>query len=138
MRRVLLRSDWIINCGEKYKNSMMNIRRHAESAHAWLKHPNAFVVKFEDLCGEKGGGSKIKQAETITNICRHLSISLTKEKLDYIVENLWGDSVYHSRTFRKGKRGAWKEAFLPIHKESFKKRMGQQLIDLEYETNFNW
>jgi hypothetical protein len=44
----------------------------------WIKSDNCFVIKYEDLIGENGGGNKLKQLETIRNIYTFLNI-----KMDY-------------------------------------------------------
>ncbi len=133
------RLNWVIKGGgSAYENSIMNIQKHAKNAYSWIDHPNSLLVRFEDLCGARGGGSAKKQKETILRICEHLSISISEEKLQYVRDNLWGPNIVYSSTFRKGKIGSWKKEFSSRHKKNFKRRMGQQLIDLGYETNYNW
>jgi hypothetical protein len=46
-----------------------------------------------------------------------------------------------SHTFAKGGKGAiggWKNKFEHSHKEAFKKVAGNLLIELGYETDYNW
>ena len=105
-----------------------------KEALSWVKNPSVFLCRFEDLIGEKGGGSREKQEETIAALAMHLKKTLPTTKIQEIADSLFGDTV----TFRKGQIGSWKEAFTPHLKEVCKKAMGQELIELGYETNFNW
>jgi len=100
---------------------------------AWRKEPYVHTVTFESLVGAKGGGNKKLQEKTITDIIEHLNIQ-TDVSLHVAPHYIYG----HSMTFRKGKIGSWKEHFTQEHKTLFKQIAGQLLIDLGYETDFNW
>ena len=100
----------------------------------WIEHPQVYTVKFEDLIGPDGGGSLESQLIEIINIANHIGISLSKEEAHAIASSLFGNSP----TFRKGQIGDWKNHFTEEHKELFKKIAGQLLIDLGYESDFNW
>ncbi len=133
------RLEWMINSGvPEYEYSMINIEKHAANALEWFDDPNTLVVRFEDLCGVKGGASERRQRKMILEIGRHLSIPISKIYLNYIVQNLWGNDVLKSKTFRNGKIGEWRDVFLPSHKKSFKKRLGKRLIELGYTKNMKW
>ena len=104
-----------------------------ESYLLWLENPNCLPIKFEDLIGPKGGGSLAAQTETLKKIAQHLEI--TKEKIDFVRENLFGGTS----TVRQGQIGAWKQHFTQKHKEIFKKVGGDNLlIQLGYEKDENW
>lgn len=97
---------------------------------------NCLMVRFEDLVGKKGGGSDIKQFETINKIAKHLNISVDNTKILEITQNLFGGST----TFNSGQIDGWKKYFTPQVKKAFKAVSGANklLIDLGYEKNSNW
>lgn len=102
------------------------IRNHAEEILTLFNHPNALVVRFEDLVGLKGGGNDYIQAETILNIATHLRIPLSAERLSEIQQILFG--IDHSDTpkytFRSGHIGSWKEVSTPKLLKIFNHRFG--------------
>ena len=91
-------------------------------------------IRFEDLIGPNGGGDWETQLETIQKIADHLGITVTEEKIERVARNLFGGTG----TFRKGQIGAWKKHFKEHHKQAFKAIAGQLLVDLGYETDFDW
>ncbi len=102
----------------------------------WKKAKNFMIVKFEDLVGKKGGGSKEKQRETIKNIGLHLGVNMTSQKVQAVINNIFGETS----TFREGKIDSWKKHFTPKVEAAFKQdaNLMQLLIDLGYEQNKNW
>lgn len=100
----------------------------------WATAPSVCAVKFEDLVGPAGGGSTEKQYAAIQRAAQHLGITPSSAVIALIATELFGKST----TFREGKIGAWKQHFTQEHKDFFKKHAGQILIDLGYETDFNW
>lgn len=96
---------------------------------------NLFIVRFEDLVGAKGGGSDVAQYELVTNLCKALKIKIRPGKIKTILETLYGSSG----TFRKGVIGEWKKSFKEEHKVAFKEgALGAALIEMGYETGFDW
>lgn len=110
------------------------IRALYESYLPWLNEPHVLAIRFEDIVGENGGGSDEMQRKTIRDIAHHLGITLSDEALEEITKKLFGGT----RTFRKGAIGSWRRYFKEEHKKKFKAVAGQLLIDLGYETDFNW
>jgi len=100
----------------------------------WKDHPNTYAVKFEDLVGPEGGGSREAQVREVINIAKHMGRETSREQALQIALQLFGGTG----TFRKGKIGAWKEEFTTEKKELCKKHFGQLLIDLGYEKDFDW
>jgi hypothetical protein len=100
----------------------------------WMQDPNVFVCRFEDLVGEMGGGSKEKQIQVVGDLAKFLDLNISEEKIEAISSQLFGGTW----TFRKGQIGLWKESYTPENKQLFKQLMGQYLIDLGYEKDFNW
>jgi hypothetical protein len=95
-----------------------------------------YVAHFENLVGDKGGGTDQAQLEEILNIANFLNIKLDKEKIDHITYQLFG--IPGERTFRSGQIHTWKKYFKPFHIEKFKNRFGNELILLGYEKDFIW
>ena len=102
----------------------------------WMNSANFYTIKFENLIGVKGGGTKEAQVDEIKNIGNHLGINLTSEKIDKIINDLFGGT----QTFREGKIGSWEEYFTPEVKEVFKAVPGanELLIKLGYEKDDKW
>lgn len=95
----------------------------------WIDSDVMCSIRFEDLVGPQGGGSKTKQLAALKKIAEHLNISLSEEELELIPEKLFGMSY----TFQRGKIGSWKEAFDQEDIEIFKIYSGSLLLELDYE-----
>lgn len=112
-----------------------SIGEHAMGFAPWLDESVSFTVRFEDLIGERGGGSKSKQVETIRAIARHLGIDLGDSQIIRIADKVFFE---RSRTFHKGKIGDWKNHFTKEHKRAFKDIAGEALIKFGYATDYDW
>jgi hypothetical protein len=71
---------------------------------AWQNEPNCLFVRFEDLIGEKGGGSDERQTDTIKRIASYLGIPCDRN-IDGKIKAIYDPSA---RTFRSGKIDGWK------------------------------
>ena len=106
----------------------------------WIDDSNTYAVKFEDLVGERGGGSEDKRLYIVEQILDHLKIGLSSQE----IEDRFASYVLNpeeSHTFKKGGKGTiggWKTRFNEYHKIAFKRVAGQTLIDLGYEYDLNW
>lgn len=56
----------------------------------FLDKKKVLVVKFEDLIGEKGGGSNSAQKQCLRKICKFLNIPCSSEKINFVAKNLFG------------------------------------------------
>lgn len=106
----------------------------------WVSDSSVCAVKFEELVGERGGGAEDKRLYRVEQILDHLKISMSPQQIksQFASNTLDPDE---SHTFRKGGKGSiggWRSIFKDIHKVEFKQVAGQDLIDLGYETDFNW
>lgn len=112
------------------------IENNAKLVTQWTSLPNTYLIRFEDLVGEKGLGSEEKQRELITLISSLLHIPLIQDQLDWIVTNLFGKEDKHPATwtFRKGLIGEWKHLFQSHHKKLFNERWGIYQELLGYPT----
>jgi len=100
----------------------------------WQQVPFNYTTRFERLVGPQGGGDAKAQRAEIEALARHLDVRLTAERLDQVVENLYGQGV----TFRQGQIGSWKHHFTQAHRAAFKEAAGQYLIELGYEKDYDW
>ncbi len=103
----------------------------------WLDDPDTLVVRFEDLVGNRGGGSDEARIQSIIAIANHLDLEL---KPDDIARRFSPEALAptSSLTFRKGTIGGWREDFSSDHKHAFKMTAGDLLIRLGYETTQDW
>ena len=106
----------------------------------WLDDTKTLAVKFEDLVGERGGGSEEKRLSTVAQILDYLEIklSLPQIKTKFASDILDPEESHTYKKGNKGSIGSWKTRFKESHKQEFKKVAGNLLIDLGYETNLNW
>lgn len=102
----------------------------------WLNEKNCLMIRFEDLVGEKGGGSIDRQCETITSIAKHIGALLSNDELVDMANGLFGSEG--SKTFHKGQIGGWRAHFSQANKDAFKKKSGETLIRLGYENTLDW
>jgi hypothetical protein len=100
----------------------------------WANDPYVCAVRFEDLVGARGNGSFDVQYETIARVANHLGMSLSLPEIFFAAKKIFGNTS----TFKSGKIGTWKKYFTQGNKDFFKQHAGQLLIDLGYETDFNW
>ena len=102
----------------------------------WKNQNNNLTIKFEDLVGERGGGSLSKQVTSIRAIINHLELrdNISDDMVFDIAKNSFGTSG----TFRKGKIGGWKSTFTSKDIELYKATIIDLLIDIGYESDKNW
>jgi sulfotransferase 6B1 len=101
----------------------------------WLARPEVLVVRFEDLIGEAGGGSRERQDELVAAIARHVDRALAPERVRAVADRVWSD---RSSTFRQGRTGGWRHELTPDHVALFKAVAGEQLVALGYEADLDW
>ncbi|MEM9273398.1 MAG: sulfotransferase domain-containing protein [Cyanobacteria bacterium P01_F01_bin.143] len=105
------RLNFLLNGGyaEKSDLTIYSFAQIYRSILAWGQDPNCLLVKFEDLIGEQGGGSKDKQAQTLRDLAAHLDIPWD-EKISRQTKNVYDPKT---RTFRVGNINSWKNALEP-------------------------
>lgn len=102
----------------------------------FLVEPQVLTVRYENLVGPKGGGSKEAQEAELTAIANFLRIKVAKNTISAIADCLYGKPG--EATFHTGKIGNWKSAFNEWHKKLFKEVFGDELILLGYESDYDW
>jgi hypothetical protein len=93
------------------------------------------VIRFENLIGPLGGGDPKLQSAEIMKIIRHLEIPERTCNIESISKNAFNPKEH---TFRKGQIGDWRKHFIPEHISAFKSNAGGLLINLGYETDYQW
>ena len=84
------------------------IREVLEKFSGWLDCENVTVVRFEDLIGRGGGGSKSSQFDELSKIFSMVGMSLTHDKLEYIRSKTFNKK---SLTFRNKSKTSDKDLF---------------------------
>ena len=100
----------------------------------WMRDP-VYVVRFEDLIGEEGGGGQETQVEVIRGLFDFLGINLSETEIQAIRGNLFSDV---SPTFRKGKIGEWRKHFDEEIQALFKETAGEMMVRYGYEKDLEW
>ena len=106
----------------------------------WVTDDSACAVKFEELVGERGGGSEEKRLYLVEQILDYLDINLSANQIKSQFAS-YALNPEESHTFRKGGKGsigAWKTSFNDVHKQAFKLVAGDTLVNLGYESNLEW
>ena len=106
----------------------------------WVTDDNACAVKFEEIVGERGGGSESKRLYFVEQILDYLGVNLSAAQIKSQFAS-YALNPEESHTFRKGGQGnigSWKTSFTDAHKQAFKSVAGNTLIDLGYESSLAW
>ena len=90
-----------------------------------LYHPNVLKLRFEDLVGEEGGGSRALQAAAVERWARFLAVDVPTEQL---TEGLFGGT----KTFHQGRTDSWRDVFKEHHLRAFEREFGDVLADYGY------
>jgi hypothetical protein len=100
--------------------------REAYRKNRWmLYHPNVLKVRFEDLVGEEGGGSREIQHAAVERWARFLAIDIPTEQL---TEDLFGGT----KSFHQGRTDSWRDVFEEHHLRAFERAFGDVLVDYGY------
>lgn len=121
--------------GDEYSSGLPSAGERIDHFAAWLDDPTVCVVRFEDLIGPYGGGSRALQTEAIFRIAEHVDRPLSTSEASNV-----GDKAFQTRsaTFYKGVIGGWQAEFSSAHKEAFKQVAQGALEKLGYEEDANW
>lgn len=96
----------------------------------WTLKEEVLSVKFEDLIGEKGGGTLKLQKKCIKEICKFIAIEIEIEQLTEISKTVYSPK---SSTFNKGKIGNWKHILNDNEKMWINKALKNQIIEYGYQ-----
>jgi hypothetical protein len=101
----------------------------------WFTEDLNMVVRFEELVGPNGGGSRDAQVATLTRMADHLGMRGTRERIPQSAARVFSK---RSATFRRGQIGEWRSVFGEKERDVFKERTGRLLLDLGYERDMDW
>lgn len=91
-----------------------------------LHHPRVCKVSFEELIGERGGGSRERQESCIRRVLDHLGADADASVLAKQIYN------ENSFTFYKGRSGTWRDCFDAECLDLANRRFGSVLDDYGY------
>jgi hypothetical protein len=123
--------------GDSHARSYINFFKNRLG---WSLQPYNLLVKFEDLVGEKGGGSLEQQTQAVLKIANFIQLDLPADHLKYILDNMYvkfGNNSDDSN-FERSSVGNWTKYLTEKHKELIKERIGLEMIQMGYETDLNW
>jgi len=89
----------------------------------WIKTDNNLSLKFEDIVGEQGGGSKENQLNSMRSLLNLINIDSTDENIKLIAT----DSFGKTSTFRKGYIHGWKDFLTESENIKFERRYSDLL-----------
>lgn len=92
-----------------------------------LKHPAVLTVRYEDLAGERAGGTREKQIAALEAIAAHVGRSID---IDAVIDQFYNTDSF---TFYKGKTNRWKEVFTPEMRDEFEQFHSTELHALGYD-----
>ncbi|MFB6563863.1 MULTISPECIES: hypothetical protein [unclassified Streptomyces] len=91
-----------------------------------LAHPRVCNVSFEELVGEKGGGSRDVQLATVRRVQEFLG---DDSDTQVTADALFNENAF---TFNRGRSGGWQQHFTPSVEEKFDSRYGHLLSAYGY------
>lgn len=101
----------------------------------WKDSPACCAVRFEKLIGPQGDScTKEEQIAELRKIANALNIQITDAQLLNAFKTSYGQGY----TFNKGQVGRWKQYFNEANKKIFKELLGNELIELGYEKDYDW
>jgi len=100
----------------------------------WTEAKSVLTLRFEDLIGERGGGELEVQKESIMKIGNHLGMRIGMDEAIFIGNKAFGKGD----TYRRGEIGSWRDVFDDEVRDVFKREAGEHLIEMGYETNYDW
>lgn len=120
--------------------SQPDIGRDFSRWKGWTNNSDTLAIRFEDLVGERGGGSEEKRLYVVEQILDYLEINLSAQEIESKFAS-YTMNPEESHTFKKGGKGSiggWRSVFNDNHKKAFKQVAGDLLIELGYEQDLNW
>jgi hypothetical protein len=113
---------------------LRDIRQRLDMILRWRVESRVHVVRFEDLVGERGGGTRQTQCEAIAAIAQHVGVELEHDEIARLGEKLFGGT----HTFRTGQTGTWRSAFTEVHLGAAEPLLADRLVELGYERDATW
>jgi hypothetical protein len=96
-------------------------------AATWLlNHPKVLKIRYEDLVGERGGGSRERQVDAVQRVLGHLDVDLDADAVAARVYNP------DSWSFYRGRSGGWRDRFTDRTLARFTEQFGDILEQYGY------
>jgi len=105
------------------------IRLRFEYFLGWLE-TDTLIVRFEDLIGPRGGGTREAQVRALAKVCDHIGIETDDARVRDLASRLFYTA---SPTFRKGLVGQWKDKMSHSIKELVDEKLGDLIRRYGYE-----
>ncbi len=99
---------------------------------AWMSDPSVFVCRFEDLVGEKGGGTASAQQTTLLALASFIGHPIESKRAAEIGNALFGETW----TFRAGQIGSGEKVYNTENKLLFQKLVQGMMKDLGYQETW--
>jgi hypothetical protein len=96
---------------------------------AWTNQPRCYTLKFEELVGEKGGGSAQDQRRVLEAAVHHLGLPYDEQTHQRIASRLFGGTA----TFHRGTTQQWRERYNEAHLQLAREHLSDLLTQLGYE-----
>ena len=101
----------------------------------WLNSPICCVLNFSNLMGDCSGAATNADAiQELRKIANKLELDISDSYLEEVYFKYFGQN----EAFFRGKVGSWKDYFNETHKLATKKAIGDLLIKLGYEKDYDW
>jgi hypothetical protein len=108
------------------KTSNLNIRINCGIFSPWLHDANTFAVRYEDLIST----NRTTSLRTVRGMLRFLGLKVSSSMVSSIFDT--GRDPGKSRTYRRGKPGAWKSEYSAEHIAAFREVAGDLLEQFGY------
>jgi hypothetical protein len=92
-----------------------------------LHHPNVCKLRYEDLVGPRGGGSRKQQVDAVGRLLRHIGDETDPQ---VVVDKIYNPNSW---SFFKGSTGSWRDVFSKRNEDRFRERYGDILEQYGYE-----
>lgn len=96
---------------------------------AWAESPAGMTVLFEDLIGQRGGGSRDEQVAQVAAILDYLGYGAGEGSSAAIAEQMFSEK---SITFRAGRIDSWRDDLTPELVREIEDRCGDAMARLGY------
>ncbi|ORT57364.1 hypothetical protein [Streptomyces sp. CB03238] len=103
-------------------------RTEYEKAIWLLHHPGVCKVRYEDLVGPKGGGSRDAQVTAVQRVLEH--VNAADQDAEAIADRIYNTDAW---SFYQGRTGTWREVFSKENVALFDERYGHVLEQYGYE-----
>lgn len=129
-----MRSIWGLPPVAPGQPGLLDVGARFRSALGWARESGVLTLRFEDLVGPRGGGSREAQERDLGRLASAIGATCDGATRSRIADCLFGGTA----TFRRGAIGSWRDVFSREVIEAFKDHTGDLLIELGYEKDDAW